>query len=74
MSDIAISPNEFSNLVHLDLPSSHTPQFVLPPIHSQSNIVPLGHSTGVHKSPTYLIDYHCNLVIAHVLASTSLNT
>lgn len=73
MSDIAISPDEFPNLVHLNLPPSHTTQLILPPIHSQSNIVPLRHSTGVHKPSTYLKYYHCNLVIAHVSALASLN-
>jgi len=73
VSNIAISPDKFPDLVHPDLPSSDTPQFVLPLVHSQSNIVPLRHSTGVHKPPTYLKYYHCNIVTTHVLASAFLN-
>ena len=33
---------------------------------------PLRRSNKPHNPPTYLHDYHCNLVAAHVLASTPL--
>ena len=41
--------------------------------HPVSDVVPLRKSSRVHKPPTYLGDYHCNLVSALVLASASLS-
>ena len=36
-----------------------------------SNVIPLRKSSRVHKPPTYLRDYHCNLVGAPMSASAS---
>ena len=38
-----------------------------------SNVIPLRKSSKVHKPPTYLRDYHCNLIAAPVSASASLS-
>ena len=72
--DTIVVLNEFPDLVtsnpyHPDasLPSISPP---IPPL--VENVIPLRHSSRVHKPPTYLRDYHCNLVSTSVLASASL--
>ena len=82
--DIAVPPDEFPNLVHSHDEFSHSN----PPIDSTfcpatesivpepvaPNVVPIRQSSRVQKPPTYLRDYHCNLVAAPVLASASLTS
>ena len=75
-TNIATPPDEFSDLVPhpsaleqshyaLDLP-------VLPNSISPPSPQPQRKSSRPQKAPSYLLDYHCNLASAHVLASTSI--
>lgn len=76
-------PDEFLDLVHCIDNSNHTTDStMLIPTDSTLNlalrfvfpiVVPLRQSPRIHKPPTYLRDYHCNLVAALVLASASLS-
>lgn len=74
LSDIAMPPNEFLDLVHPNsnpnLASEYTEL-----IQSDSSldpilpaVVPLRHFSRIHKPPTYLRDNHCNLVTIPVMA------
>ena len=79
-----MSPDEFPDLVHSHNDISHSnphidstlcpanESVVLDPV--APDIVPVRQSSRVHKPPTYLRDYHCNLVAAPVLASASLTS
>ena len=73
-----VPPNEFPNLVHPDANSNAVPEFI-EPVQSKSSpvlvsdVIPLRHPSQVHKPPTYLKDYHCNLVTALVMTSVSLS-
>lgn len=76
-------PDGFPNLVHRTDNSNHTTDStMLIPTDSTLNlapksvfpvVVPLRQSPRIQKPPTYLRDYHCNLVAALVLASASLS-
>ena len=84
--DIAVPPDEFPDLVHPDQADStdnqadSSPTFIsdVPLLHNDAPalspipIASLRRSNRPHNPPTYLHDYHCNLVSAHVLASASL--
>lgn len=71
LSNITVSLDEFLNLVHSHDEFSHSS----PPIDSNPsnisvvpelvapNVVPIRQSSRVHKPPTYLRDYHCNLLL-----------
>ena len=62
--DLVSSPHVFSDV---PIPYDPTPSPV-------ENALPLRHSSQVHKPPTYLQDYHCNLASTSVLASASILT
>lgn len=66
LCDTVVPPDKFPDLVHSDPPLSSVPD----PIPNTS--LPLRHSSRVHTPPTYLRDYHYNLVSTSVLASASL--
>lgn len=66
LCDTVVPPDKFPDLVHSDPPLSSVPD----PIPNTS--VPLRHSSRVHKPPTYLRDYHYNIVSTSVLAFASL--
>lgn len=84
--DIVVPPDELPNLVHPDQVASNADQvdssptfiFDVPllatdaPAFPSITPTPLRRSNRPHNPPTYLHDYHCNLVSAHVLASASL--
>ena len=69
LSNITVSPYKFLDLMHSHDEFSHSN----PPIDSDPsnisvvpelvapNVVPIRQSSRVHKPPTYLRDYHCNL-------------
>ena len=77
-------PDEFPDLVHSHNDISHSnphidstlcpanESVVLEPV--APDIAPVRQSSRVHKPPTYLRDYHCNLVAAPLLASASLTS
>ena len=77
-------PDEFPDLVHSHNDVSHSNPHIdstlclanesvaLEPV--APDIVPVRQSSRVHKPPTFLRDYHCNLVAAPVLASASLTS
>ena len=64
-------PRPFPNLVHPDANSNVVPEFIKPVQSESSPIFRL--SSWVHKPPTYLKDYPCNLVTAPIMASVSLS-
>ena len=69
-----MQPDEFLDLVsspHIIFDVSITFDPTPLPV---ENALPLRHSSLVYKPPTYLQDYHCNLVSTSVLASASLLT
>ena len=72
--DTVVLLSEFPNLVHSDtsLPDTSLPSVPPPKPPIVENAIPLRHSSRVHKPPTYLRDYHCNLVSTSILASASL--
>ena len=72
--DTAVLLSEFPNLVHSNtsLPDTSLPSVPPPKPPIAENAIPLRHSSRVHKPPTYLRDYHCNLVYTSILASASL--
>nr|POE63766.1 hypothetical protein CFP56_26592 [Quercus suber] len=85
--DVAVPPDEFPDLVHHDQVDSHpthSPDHTisssnfLPDVPTLTSALPstatapLRRSNRHHNPPSYLHDYHCNLVSAHVLASASL--
>ena len=67
-------PGEFPDLIHSNtsLPDASLPSVPPPEPSIVENAIPLRHSSRVHKPPTYLRDYHCNLVSTSVLASAPL--
>ena len=46
---------------------------LIPPEPQVTDVVPIKESSRIQRPPTYLRDYHCNLVVAPVLASASLS-
>ena len=78
-TNIVAPPDEFPDLVplHSELEQSKSaPTALIPPVTSTPVSPPMPQpqrkSSTPHKAPSYLHDYHYNLVSAHVLASTSL--
>jgi len=68
--DTAVPLGEFPDLVYSDtsLPDTSLPSVPPPKPPIVENAIPLRHSSRVHKPPTYLKDYHCNLVSTSILA------
>ena len=75
-TDIATPPNEVPDLMPLPstLEQSHSARnlTVSPNSVSPQSPQPQRKSSRPHKAPSYLLDYHCNLASAHVLASASI--
>ena len=71
---LPVLPGEFPDLIHSDtsLPDTSLPSVPPPKPSIVENAIPLRHSSRVHKPPTYLRDYPCNLVSTSVLASAPL--
>ena len=78
LSDIIVPLDDFPDLVHptdvsnqvdsIDLISTESPIFET----QVPTIVPVRQSSRIHRPPTYLRDYHCNLVVAPMLALAAL--
>ena len=46
---------------------------LIPPEPQVTDVVPIKESSRIHRPPTYLRDYHWNLVVAPMLASATLS-
>nr|POE80354.1 hypothetical protein CFP56_10579 [Quercus suber] len=75
-----VHPNDVSNqpvfpdLIHPIDASTQSDSIGLIPLEPQVPVVvPVRQSSSPQKPPTYLRDYHCNLVAAPLLASAALN-
>ena len=89
LSNMAIPPDDFPDLVHpndvsnqADFPdlihptnaSTQSNSTSLIPLKPQvPDVVPIRQSSRTHKPPIYLKDYHCNLVVAPLLAFATLS-
>ena len=77
---VLVHPNDLSNLADsLDLiqPTAVSIQLdsigLIPSAPQICDVVPVRQSSKPHKPPTYLKDYHCNLVATPMLASAALS-